>query len=169
MKRNRWIPQTTKTNKHVIYWTWKWVQKWSVQRGISNLPHASKLVQYTLCTLQKRSHLQESIRALSRSKCYIKWLKGKPIANNYLVPFAKEKHFEAYLGCESALFRKIFLQFKQFYYRFLSESHLISFFLSSFFLHRTLMLLFHSMAYPQGCELFSTATPFAQHNRVSFT
>lgn len=141
----------------------------SAQRHSYLTPHAAKLIQYTLCTLQKRSCLHESARALSRSNCCIKQLKGEPIANNCLVTFSKGKHFEAYLGCEIALFRKIFLQFKQLYYRFLSESHLMSFFLSSFLLHVTLILLLHSMAYPQGCELFNTAASFAQHNAVTFT
>lgn len=141
----------------------------SAQRHFYLTPHTSKLLQYTLCILQKMSHLHESTRALARSNSYIKWLKeGAYSQQLYLVPFSKGKQFEVYLGCEIVLFRKIFLQFKQFYFRFLSESHLISFFLSSFLLHTALILLLHSKSHPQGCELFNTAASFAPHKAVTF-
>lgn len=129
-----------------------------------NLINPMLVNQYSMpyAPCKKRSRLHESNRALSRSNCYIKWFKGEPITNKYLVPFSKGKQFEAYLACETALFRKNFIQFKKFYDRFLSESHLISIFVSCFLLHITLMLLLHSVAYPQGCELFNTATQCTQ-------
>lgn len=70
----------------------------SAQRHVYLTPHAGKLTQYTLGTLQKINHLYESTRALSRSNCYTKCLKREPVANKYLVTFSKEKQFEPHSG-----------------------------------------------------------------------